>query len=238
MPSIFTLEGPRLGTTAVEYPIWVVQPPTPPPPPPPPPKTFSPRAIAPRISRAMSGLPTMTSTGKVILWLVGGVALLGIAWHFTKHDRGRKRRALRGPSMVKTIASESRTADEYARRIEAWNASERDPLPITKLARAYKKASPNTVARLIREAHEQRIEGRERLWSKMSRGLRGFMGLSGYRVAFLMAGKRDVSPHVFDDFETAAKEARLWKRRGWTAWLEDDAGNRIEIPKQKRKPKG
>lgn len=94
---------------------------------------------------------------------------------FEERERRLKARkaGLRGPSMLQVIAKESRTAEEFARRAEAWNSSERDPLSVKKLAAAYKKAKPSTVAKLIREAHEQRIEGRERMWSRMSRGLRG-----------------------------------------------------------------
>jgi hypothetical protein len=84
-----------------------------------------------------------------------------------------RKSGLRGSSMLKLIASESRSPQEFARRAEAWNAAEAQPLPVTKLARAYTKAKPGTVARLIREAEEQRREGREKLWTKMSRGLRG-----------------------------------------------------------------
>ena len=61
MPSIFTLEGPRLGATATEYPIYTVLPPAPPPPPPP--KTFVQKLFLSRsgAARSMSGYPTYTS---------------------------------------------------------------------------------------------------------------------------------------------------------------------------------
>lgn len=84
-----------------------------------------------------------------------------------------KLRGLASPSMVKTIASEARSPQEYARRVEAWNASEAKPLSITLLAKAYRGASPATTAKLIREAREARLEQRERHWTHMSRGLRG-----------------------------------------------------------------
>jgi hypothetical protein len=115
------------------------------------------------------------SRGTLALAVTGFAIASAIAWRLLK----RKTRGLRGVSMVSMIARESKTADEYARRIEAWNAGEAKPLPVAKLARGYRKASPSTVARLIREAHEQRVEGRERLWSKMSRGLRGLRQTPG-----------------------------------------------------------
>lgn len=210
MPSIMTLQGPRLN--------------------------------------AAPALPSLNPTVKPWIATIGGLALLGVAFVFWQHGKGRRpRRALRGPSkrkpkgkltvfeheidldtgnvqrvkqsidtatpgdygadpigdgmfrmvpsgdivdfeernrrlnarkglrgssMLQTIAREAKTPEEFARRAEAWNAAERTPLPVTKLATAYKRAKPATVARLIREARETREEGRERLWSRMSKGLR------------------------------------------------------------------
>lgn len=93
--------------------------------------------------------------------------------HATAKYRRDGEKEFRGPSMLQTIASEARSPAEYARRADAWNAAEAKPLSIVRLAKAYRGAAPGTTARLIREAQEARIEGRERLWSKMSRGLRG-----------------------------------------------------------------
>jgi hypothetical protein len=74
------------------------------------------------------------------------------------------------------IARESRSPAEFARRAEAWNASEARPLPATKLAQIYtrihKRVSPSQLAKLIRQAYEQRSENRERHWTSMSKGLR------------------------------------------------------------------
>lgn len=141
MPSIMTLEGPRLGQPA------------------------------PSKIRSLASVvqASMMSPAQMALWAIGGAALIGVAWLFVR----KPGRSLRGPSMLKIIASEARTPEEFARRAEAWNAAEREPLSVAALAKAYKKAKPSTVARLIREAHETRVEGRERLWSRMSRGLRG-----------------------------------------------------------------
>jgi hypothetical protein len=85
---------------------------------------------------------------------------------------GRRVRRLGDP---KRIASESLTAEEYARRAEAWNASEAKPQSLTKLARAWAggREGPK-VMRLLREAREAREEGRQRLWSKMSHGLKSW----------------------------------------------------------------
>jgi GNAT superfamily N-acetyltransferase len=81
---------------------------------------------------------------------------------------------LTGLGSPQRIASESKTVEEYARRVEAWNSSEAKPQSLTKLARAWAggREGPK-VMRLLREAREAREEGRERLWSRAARGLRG-----------------------------------------------------------------
>jgi len=166
---------------------------------------------------------------------VGGALLLGVgmlvgaAWLLKRATKPR----LSGPDMLKIIAAESKTAEEFARRAEAWNASEHRPMPVSKLARAYRKAKPSTVARLIREAREAREEARERLWTRMSRGLRGF---AGYKLAYLDRGKRDVAPFVWGDLETAAREMRKWKRRGFTVWIEDEDGNHVPVKGAMKRP--
>lgn len=201
MPSIMTLEGPRLGCGPCQA------------------------------SGKPIGAIAMPTGGKLALFAIGGAALLGVAYLFTRPDR---RRPLRGPSMLQTIARESKTANEFARRAEAWNASERDPLPVAKLAKAFKKAKPATVARLIREAHESRVEGRERLWTRMSRGLRGVVGLDGYRVAYGTSGGgktyRAFDDRTVDTIEQATKLMRSYKRRGFWTWVEDEQGNFIAVP--------
>lgn len=218
MPSVFTLEG---GAPMVQYPIYTV------PTAPPPPKTYSPRAFSPRMTRAMAGLAAGITPAKLVAALVGGGVLVALVWQLSQ----RRRRPLRGSSMVQTIARESRSADEYARRVEAWNAGEARPQPITKLARAYRKASPSKVARLIREAQENRMEGRERLWSRMSRGLRG---LGGYRVAYGTSGGgktyRVYDERTLDNLEHAKKLMRSYKRQGFWTWIEDDQGNFVPVP--------
>jgi hypothetical protein len=74
------------------------------------------------------------------------------------------------------IAREARSPVEFARRAEAWNAGEARPLPAKKLAQIYtrihRRVSPNQIVKLIRQAHEQRSENRERMWTSMSHGLR------------------------------------------------------------------
>lgn len=80
------------------------------------------------------------------------------------------------PQILKMIAREAKSPAEFARRAEAWNAGEARPLPVAKLAKVYtsahRRASPNQIAALIRRAHEQRSEDRERMWTAMSKGLR------------------------------------------------------------------
>ena len=198
MPSIMTLEGPKLGCG---------------------PCTASGGAV---------GSTTAPTGMRLALFAIGGAALLGVAYLFVRGDR---RRSLRGPEMLKIIASEARTPEEFARRAEAWNAAERSPLPVTKLAKAYRKAKPATVARLIRDAREQREEGRERLWTKMSLGLRG---LDGYRVVYgSNDGKKTfgvLDENTFETVEGAIKRRRFYKNRGMTAWIEDEEGNFVPVP--------
>ena len=160
------LDG-RLGTTAPEYSLLT----TAPHPTPPKQRITSRRfSIAP-ISRQFSG-PGLDTTK--LLMIGGAVAASGLLLWLARGKRGGKRRL--GESMLKTIAREAKTPAEFARRADAWNASEGRPLPAAKLARAYRKASPAQVSRLLRQAREERLEKREGLWTSMSRGLRGLLG--------------------------------------------------------------
>lgn len=156
MPSVFTLEGPHLGSAM---------------------SMLDPRASLPQPQLpAQQGIVT---SGKRLT--IGGLLLLGIgaAIGIVVYRRSSKMLsdvgslARGGFDMLKTIAREARSPEEYARRAEAWNAAEAKPLPDAKIAKAYRKKGSGKVARLIREAREARMEGRERLWTKMSRGLKG-----------------------------------------------------------------
>jgi hypothetical protein len=149
MPSIFTLEGPNLGVATPA---------------------------------------NLSGTTGIRWWKVAlvGVGIVGSVFALRelrqRHEDKQYRRPLRGSSMLKTIALESRSPEEFARRVDAWNAAEGKPLPASKLAKAYlhhsragaPRAKPAAIERLIRAAHEERLEKREHLWTKMSRGLRGW----------------------------------------------------------------
>jgi rubrerythrin len=69
-----------------------------------------------------------------------------------------KTRPLGAFDMLKVIAAESRTPEEYARRAEAWASGESSPPPMTKLAR-FKKVSPKKMHALILAARNARIHG-------------------------------------------------------------------------------
>lgn len=98
----------------------------------------------------------------------------------------RERRDLGDP---KRIASESTTVEEYARRAEAWNASEAKPMSLTLLAKFWAGGRQSSkVMKALREAREERLEQREQLWSRMSKGLKG-RATSGGRLGG-MASKR------------------------------------------------
>jgi hypothetical protein len=141
MPSIFTLEGPKLDCLSCQKPVLAGPSPT------------------------------------AVRWLHLGAAFIVGAAGFLVYNRARKGKplfGLRGLGDPKRIASESRTIEEYARRVEAWNAGEAKPQSLTKLAKAWRGGKePWKVMKLLREARESREEGRQRLWSKMSHGLRG-----------------------------------------------------------------
>lgn len=84
-------------------------------------------------------------------------------------------RCKRPPPLLKTIAKESRSAEEFARRAEAWNAGEAKPMSLACLAKAYRRGGAKMTT-LLRNAAEQRAEQRERHWTRMSKGLRGLRG--------------------------------------------------------------
>lgn len=190
MPSIFTLEGPKLRPVACD------------------PRTVDPEqlrigtlvelehtkdlATAQRIALhhlcetyphpyyiVGAGVPRerlllngLAMTPTAAYWLQLAAALVLGATGFLVYSRARKGRPLFGIGDPKRIAQESKTVEEYARRVEAWNASEAKPQSLTKLAKAWAGGrDPSKTIRLLREAREARVEGRERLWSRMSRGL-------------------------------------------------------------------
>src|SRR3990172_8643492 len=141
MPSIFTLEGHRFGDV-IEYPTGplidvALTPPTPKPPPTPPrqqavaPRFTMRRPIATRTFRGIEGTLGIAPWKLLLVGLgvVGGV--LGLRELRQRHENKQHRRGLRGSSMLRTIASEARSPAEYARRVDAWNAGEARPLPVT-----------------------------------------------------------------------------------------------------------
>lgn len=148
MPAVMTLEGPSLNR----------------------PTTLGPRgrgSIQPATATFYGATPEPLPWASIVLVGIGAAAATWLARRVLGPNA-----SLRGASMLDTIARESRSPAEFARRAEAWNAGERRPLSAARLAKAYRKKGRGSVAKLIREAHEARVEGRERLWSKMSRGLR------------------------------------------------------------------
>ena len=108
------------------------------------------------------------------LYLAARKAMESTAWGEQRYAQARER-SFHGAKLgdPKRIANDSKTIEEYARRVEAWNASEAHPQSLTKLARAWAGGrDAGKTMRLLREARESRMEGRERLWSRMSHGLR------------------------------------------------------------------
>ncbi len=56
------------------------------------------------------------------------------------------------------------------------------------------------------------------------------------KVIHLINGRRSIGLKV-DSLDEAKKTVRFYKRRGFTAWIEDDAGNFIPVPGVMRLPK-
>ena len=122
----------------------------------------------------------MDVRGKRILAGVSILGLLGLLWHQRKAsqlsgdpEHRPPRRQAREPgfrgtvSMLKTIAKESRSPEEYARRAEAWASSESKPPSIIMLTTAYRGAKPYKIARLLREAREQREHGSRQRFKRL-----------------------------------------------------------------------
>lgn len=108
---------------------------------------------------------------------------------------------------IKRIASTSTTIEEYARRAEAWNASEAKPVSLTLLAKAWAGGrQASKVMELLRQAREQRLKGRERLWSRMSEGLKATF---------------DPRPHYAQKDEA--------KKRGPVYFVDPETGEYIEL---------
>jgi hypothetical protein len=67
-------------------------------------------------------------------------------------------------SMLRVIASESKTPQEYARRAEAWAATEAKPPSLATIAKAYRKGKPGEVVRLLRRAKATRLAQTQARW--------------------------------------------------------------------------
>lgn len=218
MPSIMTLQGPQIGATTPTY----------------------------------STQPQPDPLAKwVLLGLGVGVGALAFAYFLGQKEREKP---LRGSgSMLDTIAREASSPEAYARRADAWNSAERDPVSQAKLVNAYLRTDPRgksklaaKLRRLLREAEEARLESRERMWSKMSKGLRGkgrsLMAEPGYRVAYALVTRRDgkiVTVRSIVDAPRALTlpEAEAWRRK-WartaTAWVETMDGEHVPVKGAKR----
>jgi hypothetical protein len=61
-------------------------------------------------------------------------------------------------------------------------------------------------------------------------------GTPGYRLLYLAAGKRSMSPEEFSSVEDAAQAVNFFKARGITAWVEDDTGKFVPVKGTRRKP--
>lgn len=57
-----------------------------------------------------------------------------------------------------------------------------------------------------------------------------------YRLLYLSAGKRSMSPEEFFSVEDATRAVNFFKARGFTAWVEDDTGTFVPVKGARRKP--
>jgi hypothetical protein len=67
-------------------------------------------------------------------------------------------------SMLHVIASESRSPEEFARRAEAWAATEAKPPTVATIARAWRKGSPAQITRLLQKAKQKRLAHTQARW--------------------------------------------------------------------------
>jgi hypothetical protein len=82
----------------------------------------------------------------------------------TQYLLGRVRYTGNRPAMLKIIANESRTPREFAERAEAWASTEAKPPTVATIAKAYRKASPAEVTRLVRQARAKRLAHTQARW--------------------------------------------------------------------------
>ena len=57
-----------------------------------------------------------------------------------------------------------------------------------------------------------------------------------FRLFYLAAGKRSLSPEEFTTIEDATRAMNFLKARGITAWVEDDTGKFVPVKGVRRKP--
>lgn len=80
--------------------------------------------------------------------------------------------------MLKIIALESKHANEFARRAEAWNSANAKPLTDRVLVKAYlstyqrvtdlqQRAAMRNLEQLVRMARERRLAGNQKLWNNL-----------------------------------------------------------------------
>lgn len=73
------------------------------------------------------------------------------------------------------------------------------------------------------------------LWTR-ARG-KGLSGLDGYRVVYLGEGARAVrGTAISSSLDAATAELKAYKRRGLTAWIEDERGGFVPVAGAKKKP--
>jgi hypothetical protein len=144
MPSIFTLEGPNLG--------------------------YAQATPVTRPAGALRGTDTAGGFFKGVIGLFV-VGLIG-RWAWRRYKHTGHLFGL-GGDHLDTIRDESRSRAEYARRAEAWNAGNADKLSDLELARRFGRGHHQATAQLIRQARRDRMKGREKLWNKLAKGLKG-----------------------------------------------------------------
>ena len=85
----------------------------------------------------------------------------------TQDPNNKYPKQLFGPNMLATIAKESRSPEEYARRAEAWASAEAAPPSVASIAKAYRGAKPSKVAQLVRDARETRHAQSRNRWKSL-----------------------------------------------------------------------
>lgn len=123
------------------------------------------------VTKPAGALGATDSAGGFLKGVIG-LFLVGMVGRWAYRNYKRTGRVL-GGDMLSTIAAESRSRADFARRAEAWNAGNAHKLSDLELARRFGKGHHQATVQLIRAARRERERSRGALWNKLAKGLKG-----------------------------------------------------------------